>query len=325
MNPILTLIQNEVKKIPGLKKQQDGSIWVCCPFHREKTPSCVINANPNKITNRGKLPLGTFNCFGCPAKGSWNVLAEKAGLAKLGGYSEDKIFVTRYNAGDVAVLRNNLLSQQELTLEALLEEMHIELYYDVLPIDSWRTISGKILSKVGAKFYHDQQEDTSMLLLPVVVGGDYVGGIRCRMEKEEGKTSYINKKGPWIKESGLFPYDYVVSQNPKDIVLVEGPRDSLRMNAQGIPTLSIMGTQTWSDEKCDLLLSTGADRIIVFMDGDKPGVSATNKIKKSLKNKVDLKVIKSARYNHLVTDDKKLDPGNAPKSFIREHVLPYIR
>ncbi|MFP1764464.1 CHC2 zinc finger domain-containing protein [Lonsdalea quercina] len=42
-----------------LKKQGDDSVMCLCPFHREKTPSCVITPSKN-----------LYHCFGCGASGS---------------------------------------------------------------------------------------------------------------------------------------------------------------------------------------------------------------------------------------------------------------
>ena len=50
-------IRNELeKKTPIIQKGKD--YWCCCPFHKEKTPSCKINEDS-----------GSFYCFGCGAKG----------------------------------------------------------------------------------------------------------------------------------------------------------------------------------------------------------------------------------------------------------------
>ena len=51
------LISSEIqKKTKIIKKGKD--FWCCCPFHKEKTPSCKINDD-----------TGSFYCFGCGAKG----------------------------------------------------------------------------------------------------------------------------------------------------------------------------------------------------------------------------------------------------------------
>ena len=51
------LLSSEIeKKTQLIKKGKD--YWCCCPFHKEKTPSCKINDDQ-----------GSFYCFGCGAKG----------------------------------------------------------------------------------------------------------------------------------------------------------------------------------------------------------------------------------------------------------------
>jgi hypothetical protein len=58
----------------GRPQVKDKSVFICCPFHGEKTPSCAVTVFSDRY-----LP-GSFHCFGCGEKGSWNKLAEKLGL-----------------------------------------------------------------------------------------------------------------------------------------------------------------------------------------------------------------------------------------------------
>ena len=44
------------KKTKLIQKGKD--YWCCCPFHKEKTPSCKINEDQD-----------SFYCFGCGVKG----------------------------------------------------------------------------------------------------------------------------------------------------------------------------------------------------------------------------------------------------------------
>ncbi|MFP1764458.1 CHC2 zinc finger domain-containing protein [Lonsdalea quercina] len=53
---LLTVAQNQGHR---LKKQGDDSVVCLCPFHQEKTPSCVITPSKN-----------LYHCFGCGASGS---------------------------------------------------------------------------------------------------------------------------------------------------------------------------------------------------------------------------------------------------------------
>ena len=48
----------DVARLAGVKLQRHGGReWACCPFHREKTPSCMFDSE------------GRYHCFGCGANG----------------------------------------------------------------------------------------------------------------------------------------------------------------------------------------------------------------------------------------------------------------
>lgn len=59
-----------VAKALGLDRgaiRQRGGLWVCCPSHREQTPSCSLR--------RGRDGLLQVRCFGCPLSGDiWTLL-----------------------------------------------------------------------------------------------------------------------------------------------------------------------------------------------------------------------------------------------------------
>ena len=67
---IKTILMQKAQR-PQVK---DKSVFICCPFHGESTPSCAVTVFSDKY-----LP-GTFHCFGCGKSGGWNTLAEKLGL-----------------------------------------------------------------------------------------------------------------------------------------------------------------------------------------------------------------------------------------------------
>lgn len=48
----------DVARVAGIRLQRHGGRdWACCPFHQEKTPSCLFDA------------AGRYHCFGCGADG----------------------------------------------------------------------------------------------------------------------------------------------------------------------------------------------------------------------------------------------------------------
>jgi hypothetical protein len=74
-----SIVRGELfRKIPGRVTEKSDSIWICCPFHGESTPSCKVN-----LVESERASFGFFYCFGCQEKGPWNKLADKMGLKKF--------------------------------------------------------------------------------------------------------------------------------------------------------------------------------------------------------------------------------------------------
>ena len=143
---------------------------------------------------------------------------------------------------------------------------------------------------------------------------------RCDWAKysddQEG-LSFINSAGEWTKTKALFPLDYALSLGKRYIVLVEGPRDALRLLSAGVPAAAILGTGLWSDEKRDRLLSTGVSTIFVMMDADPPGRSAQRRILASMKNLVHAVGISLTAFKDKnFPDREKMDPMDLPDSHL---------
>jgi 5S rRNA maturation endonuclease (ribonuclease M5) len=133
-------------------------------------------------------------------------------------------------------------------------------------------------------------------------------------------TSYLNKKGAWSKTHALFPFDQAIrlmnELGIKTIVLVEGPRDALRLIRAGIPAIAIFGTKSWSLMKVRLLQLAGVERIVLCMDGDPSGQDATDHILPTIEDGFEVKVIKLWVVAKKLKRDK-IDPGNMPTGVLR--------
>jgi len=227
------------------------------------------------------------------------------------------------------------------------EEKQERLKFKELPRGKiWREIKTNFLISIGAKFAFKYLEDyqrwsSKFIWLPVYVGGDLKGYIKARLRKDPtGKMpSYLNKKGPWSKRTGLFPFDSAINlMNELDsstMVLVEGPRDALRLLSYGIPCMALLGTTSWTMFKPELLELHGVKRVIVMMDGDDAGIKASKLIIPDLKKLLEVKRIKLwdiedspyHEYRKLKTEEEKKayksnlwDPGNCP-----EWILDWIK
>jgi len=303
----LAFVIEQLRLYSGESRKFVGSTMVCCPFHADATPSCRIFHGADT-----KYP-GAFKCYGCPESGGWNKLAEHLGLQP---YKPGKP-TTRYATS--------------ISLQVDDEEPVDDAYYTTkLPKGKkWRGIPTDFLRKVGCKFYHSEEYGTKYLFMPVIVNGEMKGFVRGRLKKEPGKPSYLNSKTPWTATYGFFPFDYAIKRAKKwkRIVLVEGQRDALRLLMMGIPAVAILGSQSWTEYKAQLLELFGIEECILLFDGDSAGIKATKAALSYLKGKYKCRVIKlwslkGSPYKKYLKMDKaerkkfkhKLwDPGNCPE------------
>lgn len=175
--------------------------------------------------------------------------------------------------------------------------------------DKWRGVGADLMWELGAREGLDAT-GARVVLLPVKVGGELVGGVKALFHR--GKPSYLSSPGTWVKDYGLFPYDYVRGmKNSKSLAVVEGPRDALRLIRDGFPALAVLGANNWSPIKRDLVLGLSPNPLIM-MDGDKAGRLAAQSIASSLTEAkvVDLSSI-SAKLG------RKVDPANMPGRYVK--------
>lgn len=326
------IIYNAVQSMPGAKRYAAGSIFVCCPFHDEDGPSCGVT-----VTNDSTVPLGVYHCFGCSAHGSWNKFARKAGLPEI---KEWKFYDAEMKSAQSLISKDaqtSLLgsfSEKSKTSdlqEAIYQKIETR---ETIPWPSnkeWRGYSGKLLNKLGALYINDNKQDELMIALPVIVNHKVRGAIRALIVKgPKDKVSYFTSKGKWVKRYGLFPFDYVKNIiRKKDlgyVVLVEGPRDALRLISLGIPALAVLGIENVTKEKIDLLLTLFKEVECIYYMPDKD--VAGNKMSKRVKElteglvpaqKINLPVILNKEGRA-----KKIDPDNCPSDYMHR-VVKYLK
>ncbi len=287
------------------------STFILCPRHQEHTPSFRVFHSP------ATRSPGYGRCYGCGFSGPWDTWAEEAGLSPFKGSKPSEVFSRQFLAD----------------LSANGEEEEEKLSFSNLPEGKvWRSLKTDFLIEAGCRMATTKY-GTRMVFMPVVVLGEQRGYIKARLRKEEGKPSYINKKGTWSRNYGLFPFDFALRSQPKVVVLVEGPRDSLRLNSCGIPTMSILGTQSWSEKKATLLDIGGVEEVIITMDGDCAGKAAIEKLRPSLEKLMTVSTFnlcgKDSPYWQFRKEEHPTkaakaaginlwDPGNMPMSKIRE-------
>ena len=319
-------IQQQLAKLGNTRSGGRTHTFVSCPFHGENTPSCKVTHDASSKY------LGSWHCFGCGESGKWATLAERLRLDPLNGKEFQQDRVTPSDNGYYELIMLGREDKAETAEEVEEEELHAglhdltdELAKQVGIYPKWRGYKLDFLRKLDAQLLRSQY-GSWLLFLPVMVNGVQRGYIRARPKTVEGKTSYLNKKGSWSKNYGLFPFDYALAlmkrKGLKTIVLVEGPRDALRLLRAGIPALCVLGTMSWSKSKVRLLEYAGVERIILCFDGDLPhkvtkripGKEATNLILPTIEGAFDTHVIKL--WVLAAKQDRKIDPGNMPRHII---------
>ena len=210
----------------------------------------------------------TGNCLGCRKKGVWNTFAKKTNLEPIADW---QFKVGSHISSVSRDTEQALLGTTRYTIDGLFASLGQPAAIKWPVYENWRDFSGKFLNKLGAYMII---QDYSMILFPVQVNGKIVGGIRGTLTKT--KVSYLTSTGSWVKKYGLFPYDYTKALLRKTqqgfVVVVEGPRDALRLLTVGIPAVSILGSANFSTPKALLLANLPSiTKIYTFGDNDRAG------------------------------------------------------
>lgn len=339
---IASHIKYELSKLPSDEiKAHESYSFVRCPFHMERTPSLRIKHSTFA------LKTGIFKCFGCSKYGGWNELADNLGLERFesrGEFPDGKIPEFKSARYDQNLLEDfngeeNSKPKERLEFFSLSDESAVE--RSGITNNEWRGFSLTFLRRnIKAKLVL-KNNYIWYIYLPVRVNNEEVGHIKAQIHKPLKKSipSYINASGPWSLTAGLFPLDYAVkimrSTEKSSMVLVEGPRDALRLCSLGIPCVAILGTHSWSDRKTAILSNSGVERIVTCFDGDLAGKLATRLIVhgerpladgtieyiksgfEPISSAFDVKEVKLWNIpipeNH---PEDKLDPGNLPDNIL---------
>ncbi len=306
------VIVRELERYTGDRLEGKKNVAVHCPWHNEKSASLYITVNPTGT----KFSAGTYYCFGCQAKtsthGGWNGLADKLGLANIDAGS-DKITTYVHREVRPEVLAD---ANEGWELQALLEHWNCGFAAPWPSHMAWRGTPGWLMRKVGALLSFDEKFEQPMCILPQWNGPVLTGAVRalCRVTAKTKPFKYMSAPGEWVKTHALWPYHTVQTmldtRDSRDVFLVEGPRDAIRLIGCGLPALALLGTNNWSTEKRDLLLTLDPDRVFFAFDSDEAGVRATRLVMPTLKD-----------YTHRTRityeGDGKIDPGSVDVAQIR--------
>ncbi len=268
-----------------LYRVMNGHVKIPCPFHMETEPSLSIAISDSKVA------LGTWHCFGCKAKGHWNDLAEKLGLATI-----DRDGIKKGYKLEVDTIINDKIelfspiAEDDLLLEPVKEK--------------WRKFRPSFLNQFDAKLLWEDRLDDYYIYLPVTKVGDYLGHIRCKIYKESAGFKY------WfnLKEKAPYPHDFYLDQDMRVVVLVEGVTDAFRLIKWGIKTQAILGNAN-AKLVAHELHSQMTERVIMCMDGDEAGMNFALTLADALeKEGIEVRIFDTP---------KGKDPDNMKKLYVK--------
>ena len=308
----LSIILEQIRAYGGRQKTAGEYKMMPCAFHDDIDPSMGVYLRRDHPTKT----LGYFNCLGCGAHGHWNVFAEKAGLQKIKAWNSGEHKVEYNTQKD----ESNLLGDTGVTLRAVYKEMRCPEAQPWPESLVWRGVSGALIAAVGGKAINDEYNDGLAVLFPIKIGSRIRGAVKAMFHKKSPTDlGYLTMPGEWVKQYGIFPYAYtsklIREYGHNFVILVEGPRDALRMLKLGLPAVAVLGANTISKTKMLYIRSLGVDTIYVLPDNDKGGMALWRNVKSQVPEARKLKLPREKDENGKII---KMDPFSMPASIAKE-------
>lgn len=330
-------------------KRRGSSLWACCPFHNEKTPS--FHVEPSR---------GIYKCFGCGKSGTavgfimeYEKLSYTEALKWLARKYHIEVKEKEESAEDIAARQRN---------ESLLavSEFAFNFYKDQLKTDEGRTVAVQYFHSRGledetiAKYglgwapksknafteaakkegykdeylletglcaqwdadgsLHDRFYDRVMFPVHSVSGRVIAFGGRT-LFTDKSVAKYVNSKESeiYVKSRSLYGIYFAKSaiSRADKCYLVEGYLDVLSMHQLGITNVVASSGTSLTVEQIRLI-KRFTENVTIMYDGDPAGIHAAIRgIDMILKEGMNVKVV-------LIPD------GDDPDSYARKHTLEEV-
>lgn len=330
-------------------KRRGSSLWACCPFHNEKTPS--FHVEPSR---------GIYKCFGCGKSGTavgfvmeYEKLSYTEALKYLARKYHIEVKEKEESAEDIAARQRN---------ESLLavSEFAFNFYKDQLATDEGRSVAVQYFHSRGledetiAKYglgwapksksafteaakkegykdeylletglcaqwdadgsLHDRFYDRVMFPVHSVSGRVIAFGGRT-LFTDKSVAKYVNSKESeiYVKSRSLYGIYFAKSaiSRADKCYLVEGYLDVLSMHQLGITNVVASSGTSLTVEQIRLI-KRFTENVTIMYDGDPAGIHAALRgIDMILKEGMNVKVV-------LIPD------GDDPDSYARKHSLEEV-
>lgn len=309
-------VRNQLSELAVVDFSNPKQARILCPFHADSNPSLDVSLVRQIKKNNKGVAVGGFNCWSCKEHGPWNKLARKLNLQEWDEKKEEEY--EDYPANHFGNLARDLDNMAEA------EKEYTPPASDGPWQGPWRGLPGSFLRSVGCESYWDKIAGEYRPLFPISDAfGKRVGHVLAR-----GDGSQIPDKQKYLNSAGFSGSSYWFGLNledqPKVLVIVEGPYDMLRFRHLGIPTIANLGVQlrvdqeaTVSDEKISQIIAKGCSKVVLAMDADEAGRHATVGFTMSLQ-KWGIKVFDLNLTRYLKPGQDKMDPGDCPDEVITD-------
>ena len=329
-------------------KRQGGSLWACCPFHNEKTPSFHV------VPSRG-----IYKCFGCGKSGT--AVGFLMDYEKLSYYEALRYLAKKYNIEikEEEETPEQIAARQRSESLMAVSEFARKYFCDQLKegeghavgyryyrnrgitdatIEKWSlgwAPSGKstFVDAARAAGYKDefllaaglaiQTEEGTLIdkfrervMFPIHSVSGRVIAFSGRTLKAENQAKYVNSPETeiYIKSRNLMGIYFAKSEIAKQdrCILVEGNVDVVMMHQMGIGNV-VASCGTSLTEEQIRLIKRFTENITIMYDGDSAGLhAAVRAISLILKEGMNARVV-------------FLPDGDDPDSYSRKHTLEEIR
>ena len=253
-----------------------GQVSVLCPFHDDRHPSLSVN-----------MERKVFHCFACQAKGDildFVAMIEKVSLpdaarivAQCCGIPQDGQLPTHRRPPKTAEDRNQ--APQSRSREARQHDGKASLCCSTAldPTHRYlldRGLTPELIEVFGLGFC-SQGRLRGRVCIPIhSPDGAKICAYSGRWANDSipnGIPRYLMPRG-FKKSELLFNYHRVV--RAQHLVIVEGYWSVIRLHAQKVPAVALMGISL-SDIQMELLGQSGARRLTLLLDADRAGRKAT--------------------------------------------------
>lgn len=301
---ILHTIKDQVYEQQGREilrkiKKSGNNIQVCCPVHndgQERNPSCGIST-----VSRKNYPVGTFNCFACGIKGSFEYFVAKCFQQEDPNFGR-KWLLDNFVQGELyerpdlplAFERTDILIKPKEQVNYITEqELASYRYYH--PYMFQRKLTNEVIEKYDVGYQKDFRlvtinNDGSQKIWPPTEC------LTFPVKDKFGNCLFVSRRAIYNKNFYLPPDIqkpvYGIFELPQycdDVIICESVINALTCVAYGRPALALFGT---GDEyQINQLNSLPIRHFILALDPDKAGAKGVWKLKKGLKNKLLTKFI----------------------------------